>query len=857
MHDGLDGFVGREAELREIRQRLDAGARIVTLVGPGGVGKTRLAARIFGERDAAAWVAFEELGELDGCDDIVPAIGRALGIAHASVEDVVRAITDRPVGLLVLDDAERYLHATAEIARRLTTDTAWSLLCTSRRPLAARGEHLVWIEPLATAEAITLLDTRVSEAGGVLQARLEVLERLVERLDCLPLAIELAAARLGLVSPAGLLDRLDGRFAVLDVHGGDDDRPSLSACIDLSWRALGTAEQAALIRLTAFRSPFTLDAAEAVIERANDGRTVIGIVDGLRRRSLLQSVVRQGQRRLRMLQTVRDFVRARCSPADACAAADAHLRWVLGDEQDGTATAEAESAFEYALATDRPVEAVRLFVRLEALWYHGRATEGLVATIEKAIEDCAVRDGQTANEGRLVLAQAIRSLGRWREAAAIQRASLVSSGPDFARTRLELARTLVTEGGYAEARTHLEAVLDWADAHDDPLSRAHANASLAIVADGTGDRIDAEHRYALALAAFADAGDEKRVGVCTNNHAAFLLGMGRAAEALAGFRRASTIFERLGAVRLTAYAVLNQARSHRALGDAESAARHLDRADALASDTGDERLQGGIEQSRGLYHLAFGRPVEAELWLDRSRRRLARVGGATSSEPVEVLLAISELRRGVRATAERLVRTAEDPWAAAILRSHLELAEARSTLERGDNVGATARLDTIVRAAACARERTGDWVEVAALDLLDQDITRLSDDLAADRADPAPLPSPAPDRLVIDAAFRGYWTPDGTYYDLRRRRALRRILGALVRSRLQPDPRLLSLDRIIEAGWPGHEGQPRSMANRAHVALSTLRRFGLDGLLVRKEAGYGLDLETPIAMNPSDGREQG
>jgi predicted ATPase len=354
----LTSFVGREAELRDIREDV-AQARLVTLTGPGGSGKTRLAQEA---AEAAAdgfpdgvWLA--ELAPLDDPAGIPHAVLSALGRREAHVlgagplrgepyqDDPVERLLDhcaRRRLLLVLDNCEHVIGAAAVLtAELLAACPGVSVLATSREPLGVPGEVVRPVEPLPPPTAYRLFAERAatvrpgatayeSPDGG--QDSLAVRE-ICRRLDGLPLAIELAAARLRALSPRQIADRLDDRFRLL-TSGSRTVLPrqqTLRAVVDWSWDLLAEPERAALRALSVFAGGCTLPAAEAVCG-PDALETVAQLVEkSLVVADLLPAPAERGgpQVRYRLLETIHEYAveRARERPEELAAAGRRHTAY--------------------------------------------------------------------------------------------------------------------------------------------------------------------------------------------------------------------------------------------------------------------------------------------------------------------------------------------------------------------------------------------------------------------------------------------------------------------------------------------------------------------------------------------------
>ncbi|MEW2575441.1 AfsR/SARP family transcriptional regulator [Streptomyces syringium] len=348
-------FVGREDELALIRGDL-AQYRLVTLLGPGGAGKTRLsqeaaeaAARADGAWPDGVW--FAELAPVDDGGTVPEAVLTALGaretVVRGTAAEGLRAATDAtaldPAArltehcahrrmLLVLDNCEHVIDAAARLAESLLAHCPGvTVLATSREPLAVPGELVRPVEPLPDPVALRLLADRGAAArpGFLLDDDPAACAEICRRLDGLPLAIELAAARLRLLTPRGLADRLDDRFRLL-TSGSRTVLPrqqTLRAVVDWSWDLLTGPERAVLRRLSVFAGGCDLSAAEEVC--AADGpdavhsRDVAALLGSLVDKSLVVAApAADGQMRYRLLETVGEYAAERLDEAGERAATE-------------------------------------------------------------------------------------------------------------------------------------------------------------------------------------------------------------------------------------------------------------------------------------------------------------------------------------------------------------------------------------------------------------------------------------------------------------------------------------------------------------------------------------------------------
>jgi len=353
-------FVGREAELSELVVLLET-ERLVTIIGFGGMGKTRLALQVAAELADryvdGVWLV--DLSVLTDCAQVPAAIASVLSIAESGqgpAEAVLDGLADKQL-LLVLDNLEQVIECAAFIAELHSRCPGVQILGTSREPLHLRAEHEfsvvpmstppleeLWgehIERLGTYESVQLFVDRavsVSRHFTITNETAPAVATICARLDGHPLAIELAAARLKILTPQALLDRLDSALTFLTGGGRDHPRrhQTLQATIAWSYDLLPPEEQVLLNRLSVFAGPVTLEAVEAICSQADvDWNHPLDVLDGMTAlvdKSLLRASPPDltGEQRFSLLGTIRDFAAARLVAAGGPGSlADRHAEWYL------------------------------------------------------------------------------------------------------------------------------------------------------------------------------------------------------------------------------------------------------------------------------------------------------------------------------------------------------------------------------------------------------------------------------------------------------------------------------------------------------------------------------------------------
>ncbi|GLX52219.1 hypothetical protein Shyhy01_51690 [Streptomyces hygroscopicus subsp. hygroscopicus] len=489
----LTGFVGRTAEAAGLAAALRS-ARLVTVTGAGGVGKSRLAARVAADGETAhGWV---ELATAHDPEFVEYEVAEALGLTdhttRAPRETVPEQLAGRPV-LLVLDGFEHLVDATAELVSELLRKLPeLRVLAVGRRPLGLAGERLFPLAPLGADEAVELFTDRAREQGVPVSDGPEVRE-LCRRLDGIPLALELAAGRLRALSPAQLLDRLDDRFRLL-TGGGRDVLPrhqTLRTAIGWSHELCTPSERLLWARLTVFAGTFDLEAVEYVC--SGDGLPEPDVLDVLCE-LVAQSVITREETpagsRYRMLDTVRAYGAGWLeATGDAARLRRRHRDWFLGlatwCEQEWFSPRQREVAARVAVELPSLRAALEFCLTQPEEAHLGQYLAG-------SLWFCWVGCGRLA-EGR-----------RW-----LERSAALESG--YERSRLKalwvLGYVAVLQGDRGPAREALRACRERAERAADPLAVAYAEHRTGCLALVTDDLPRAETLLRSALARYGEIGE--------------------------------------------------------------------------------------------------------------------------------------------------------------------------------------------------------------------------------------------------------------------------------------------------------------------------------------------------------------
>lgn len=336
----LNSFIGRDTEIADIRLLL-ANARLVTLTSVGGTGKTRLALRVaeemLGEFPDGVWLV--ELAPLSDARRVAQTVASALGVTEEAgrpvIEALVKSVKDKRL-LLLLDNCEHLLRPCADLAKQfLTAGAHVKILATSREPLHVAGERMYQVPALASAQAIELFVDRATAASSSFEAtpgNAQTLAEICRRLDGIPLALELAAARVRALSVEKIASRLDDRFRLLT--GGDQTalprQQTLRASIDWSYDLLSIPERTLLRRLGVFAGGWSLEAAEAVGADSDvaQSHAVLELLTHLVEKSLV--ALDSSGERYHLLETVRQYALEQLEESgEAAETRDRHLRFYL------------------------------------------------------------------------------------------------------------------------------------------------------------------------------------------------------------------------------------------------------------------------------------------------------------------------------------------------------------------------------------------------------------------------------------------------------------------------------------------------------------------------------------------------
>ena len=416
----ISRLVGRQQELAELRQLL-ATQRLLTLTGPGGIGKTRLAIEL-ARREAERFtdgVVFVDLAPVRDSERVIPAIAGVLDVRDTGSQPLATALAasvrDKRL-LLVLDNIEQVVTAGPEITRLLEQAPSLRALVTSRVLLRLRGEHEYPVPPLMVSKtkspAVTLFINRARDVRpdfALMAGDADTVAAICRRLDGLPLAIELAAARSRILSPRAILERLQQPLTLLASGASDlpERQQTIRATIQWSYDLLDPAEKVIFARLSVFVGGWSLEAAESILTDVANSIDVLDGLDSLASKNLItQRWEPDGEIRFGMLETIREFGLERLAASgEDTNIRDLHAAWVVrlveqaephleSAQQGGWLERLARddgnirAALAWLRAHHRAEPALRLVRALRLHWFtHGWLKEGyeqLVAIAELA-----------------------------------------------------------------------------------------------------------------------------------------------------------------------------------------------------------------------------------------------------------------------------------------------------------------------------------------------------------------------------------------------------------------------------------------------------------------------------------------
>jgi predicted ATPase/class 3 adenylate cyclase len=612
-------FLGREREVEELAALIRDGVRLVTLTGAGGSGKTRLAIEAAAELvpefpNGAFWVGFAALRDPGlVLDTIAQTLGAKGGLAEH--------IGEREL-LLLLDNLEQVIEASPELASLLEECPHLHLLVTSRELLRVRGEVEYAVPPLGDREAVELFCERARTQADA------TITELCRRLDHLPLAVELAAARASVLQPSQILERLSKRLDLL--KGGRDASPrqqTLRATIEWSHDLLTEEEKSLFARLAVFAGGCTLAGGEEVVEADLD--TLQSLVE--------KSLLRHTNDRFWMLETIREYAAERLEASkDAGEVRRRHAEHFLGFAQQARPFARGpeekrwldrllleldnfRAAFAYALESEDAALGLTTAEALEPLWIRGMRQREAVRWLEPMLAldgevDAPVRGGALTLAGRSAV-----EVGELEQAEPWLRAGLelVRESGDELRTAWALhgfGHLLAEQGDSKAAQSLFEESADLFLRLGEHSPAGGRLTFLAYYAAREGDLDKAESLLKQATEQYRLAGDLTGIGGCIQGLGDLALERGDVQAALERYREAQPLVIQGGSSLDIEYALAGVAAVAALVGRSDVAARLWGAVERMDSQA-DRRMEA---DDRARYERALGALDETELEAGRA-----------------------------------------------------------------------------------------------------------------------------------------------------------------------------------------------------------------------------------------------
>lgn len=732
-------FVGRVAELADLHQLFRQGARLLTLLGPGGTGKTRLSLQFGsqlvthfqsvnekGRRRGGVW--FCDLTEAADRDGVCAAVARALGVPLMPTEPVKQlghAILARGETLIVLDNFEQVVGAAAAtIGAWLAVAPQARFVVTSRELLRVADETVFEVPPLRmpreardarSAEAVELFIERSRAARPGWQPtdpELAAIAEIVKQLDGMPLAIELAASRMSVLSPSQLVQRLPRRFDVLVDRKAVDRQATLRGAIDWSWNNLSPAETSTLAQLSVFRGGLSAEAVEEVVALtgAPEG-TALEALMTLRSKSLVRAYFPsgdEGQTRFGLYESIREYAKEKLQARPEHDGALArHSAYFLKLGAKLSAAAESgktyldeldlerenlNAVFQRALEVRQPAVALSAVLHLDPLLTmrgpFGVHLQMLDAIIDK-LEERGPRAAALETRARARLARGRASDA---EADLLEAEELATDcGDKGALGRIMLIRAMVDrqKGQRGESKQRFERALELLKDVGDLRMEGRAVSNIGTLQQELGEGGVALETYNRALEIHRAARDRRYEGITLANLGVLQQALGLLKAARANYQAALSIHRELGSRRSEGISHINLGDLAAELEQPGQALSHYESALEILRDVGARRFEGATLLMLASLHLQYGE-------YDDTMRRVP--------EAIDVLREVGDLRYlglalGVRAATVALLgelEAAEEDMAEAtrlltevgdlsfldaldLYRAHLELGHALRT----------------------------------------------------------------------------------------------------------------------------------------------------------------------------------
>ncbi len=857
-------FLGREQLLDELERIVAHPQRLITLWGPAGIGKTRLATE-YQLRQSQEQTLFCDLSSCESLADVCRLMASSLHLpssASGSELESCTAIGDAigaaDIDLLLLDNCEQIPDAIVQCQTVwLHASPTLRIIVTSRERLRCKQEYVLEVPSLSLPQPGNNIDSspavqlfiqlaRHSQPEFSLHKENEnaILE-LVERLDGIPLAIELASAHINMFGLQGLRKNIAQQLDIL--RGPRDAVPrqaTLRSAISWSWQLLTAPEKRVLAESSRFSGGFSLEAALSVLSEGDDTLKTITILQSLCDKSMIRASEHQDVIRFSHYQSIQLFAQ--------------DIR--LSAERDYDSSAQYHRYFvDLAVSGYRAIEEKGCPDSFSTLCQERKnllevltttlAKSGSIDAASDAISLALALDNVLSAEGPLTLDLTILKdtlafasdfpMPHWqlnRMYRALGKAQLLQGEFLLAESALKLALETYSEGLRSETWTDLGIVyhgrrmlqqaencynkaLEARTPNTATRSIAKTLGNLAAIALDRGNIHRSQTRHREAIALLRNVGDSRLEATALSNLAIVDMELGHFEEARVHIRSAVRTLESLGDRRSLGIALDTMAAVEHIEGYLEEALLVYERAIATQNIVGDHRSRAMSLGRLGSILACIGQPEQALRHIDESERILEGLGAQTAREAIGLTRHFLTIAEIVTAKLDGRDSDARETMATLQLKMKSATTGESPLITRSDDAR------TLIRMLDTA--------------LLQLSSGGLSSDFHG---------------LVVGPYARWFRAPGCQWQELRKLGTIRRILYALVVERRRSPSTKLPLMALRSAGWPKEKIQVESGANRVYVALNKLRKMGLDGIILSSDSGYYLNPDIKLQRTFIDWR---
>jgi len=726
-----DSFVGRDQALLEVGRRFGAGARLVSVLGLGGTGKTRLATHFgwawLGDFPGGVW--FCDLSQARNLDGLAHAVAQGLEVPLGKDDPVTQlghAIAGRDACLVILDNFEQVTrHAQDTLGRWLNRAADARFLVTTREVLGLPGEEVFALAPLLPADAAALFLQRAKAAKPGFLPNTEdqaAIPPLVDLLEGLPLAIELAAARVRVIPPRTLLARMSERFKLLASSGGRVDRQAtLRAVFDWSWELLSLSEKAALAQLSVFEGGLALEAVEKVLDLSayENAPWLLDVLQSLVQKSFVRQV---GDSRFDLLVSVQEYAAehlqtegryAGSGPSALTSARARHIAWFAGLGPIRSIEGNCADLENLATACRRAVAlgaGDSAAGALEGAWAALHLRGPFATGLALAESVCAMPGLSDRASARALseLADASSACGRLEPASGLYDRALAcarAAGDRHCETqvRLRVGAWFEDKGQFDQARAHYAQTVQMAQEIGDRRLECSAINGLGTVDLAEGRMDGALLHFERALALAREMGDRRMQGNLLGNLSNAYSELGRLEEARVHAEEALAIAREIGHRQLEGNTLCNLGMLQILQGHLGESAAASKAALMRARELGHVRLEGIVLCNLGIALERLGRPDEALAQFEAALRIARGLGDSRAEGQFLGYLGLLQARQGKHVEARRSLdsgearlRAASDPFGLGVFMS----SRAEAHYLAGNSAAATAALSAAATLAA-------------------------------------------------------------------------------------------------------------------------------------------------------------